>query len=69
MFQFPSFPSHNLWIQLWMTIHYYSRVSPFGYLRVDGYVLLTAAFRSLSRPSSASSAKASALCSYSLDLK
>ena len=45
------------------------RVSPFGYLRVNGYLLLTAAFRSLSRPWSAPSAKASALCSFSLDLK
>ena len=44
------------------------RVSPFGYLRVNGYVLLTAAFRSLSRPSSAPSAKASALRPYQLDL-
>ena len=31
-------------------------------------MLLPAAFRSLSRPSSASGAKASALCSYSLNL-
>ena len=38
-----------------------SRVSPFGYLRVYGYLLLTAAFRSLSRPSSALGAKASTL--------
>ena len=43
-------------------------VPPFGYLRVIGYVLLTAAFRSLSRPSSASGAKASALCSFLLNL-
>ena len=42
------------------------RVSPFGYLRIDGYLLLPAAFRSLSRLSSALSAKASALCSYLL---
>ena len=43
------------------TIHTHCRmwVPPFGYLRVYGYVLLTAAFRSLSRPSSAPSAKAS----------
>ena len=39
-------------------------VSPFGYLRVDGYLRLTVAFRSLSRPSSASGAKAFTLCSY-----
>ena len=43
------------------------RVAPFGHLRISGYVLLPAAFRSLSRPSSAPSAKASALCSFSLD--
>ena len=43
------------------------RVSPFGHLRVIGYVLLAAAFRSLSRPSSALSAKASTLRSFVLD--
>ena len=43
------------------------RVSPFGYLRIDGYLLLPEAFRSLSRPSSALSAKASTLRSYSLN--
>ncbi len=48
-------------------MHYHSRVSTFGDLRVNGYLLLTAAYRSLSRPSSAPSAKASALCSSSLD--
>ena len=45
-----------------------SRVSPFRYLRLSGYLLLPAAFRSLSRLSSALSAKASALCSFLLDL-
>ena len=44
------------------------RVSPFRNLRVDGYLLLTAAYRSLSRLSSALSAKASTLRSSSLDL-
>ena len=44
-----------------------SRVSPFRYLRVNGYLLLTAAFRSLSRLSSALSAKASTLRPYQLD--
>ena len=43
------------------------RVSPFRHLRIIGYVLLPAAFRSLSRLSSALSAKASTLCSYLLD--
>ena len=37
------------------------RVSPFGHPRINDYVRLPAAFRSLSRPSSALSAKASAL--------
>ena len=44
-----------------------SRVSPFRHLRVTGYLLLTAAFRSLSRLSSALSAKASTLRSFLLD--
>ena len=43
-------------------------VSPFRHLRVKGYVLLPAAFRSLSRLSSALSAKASALCPSLLNL-
>ena len=43
----------------------YSRqVSPFRHLRIIGYLLLPAAFRSLSRLSSALSAKASTLRSY-----
>ena len=44
------------------------RVAPFRYPRITGYLLLTVAFRSLSRLSSALSAKASTLCSFSLDL-
>ena len=39
-------------------------VSPFRYLRINGYLLLPEAFRSLSRLSSALSAKASTLRSY-----
>ena len=35
-----------------------SRVAPFGYPRINGYLLLPEAFRSLSRPSSAPDAKA-----------
>ena len=42
-------------------------VSPFRYLRINVYLPLPAAFRSLSRLSSALSAKASALCSSSLN--
>ena len=45
------------------------RVSPFGYLRIDGYLLLPEAFRSLSRPSSALSAKASTLRSFCLTFR
>ena len=41
-------------------------VPPFGYQRIAGYLLLPVAFRSLSRPSSAPSARASALCSFCL---
>ena len=49
-------------------MHYHRCVPAFGNLRIFGYLLLPAAYRSLSRPSSAPSAKASALCSFSLDL-
>ena len=44
------------------------RVSPFRYLRIVGYLHLPAAFRSLSRLSSALSAKASTLRSWSFNL-
>ena len=44
------------------------RVSPFRNPRIRAHVQLPAAFRSLSRLSSALSAKASTLCSSSLDL-
>ena len=46
----------------------YSQVSPFRDLRIKGYLLLPEAYRSLSRLSSALSAKASALRPSSLDL-
>ncbi len=44
------------------------RVSPFGNLRIDAYVPLPVAYRSLSRPSSAPDAKAFPLRSFQLDL-
>ena len=44
------------------------RVSPFRHLRIVGYLPLPAAFRSLSRLSSAPSAKASALRLFPLNL-
>ena len=43
-------------------------VPPFRHPRINGYLPLPAAFRSLSRLSSALSAKASTLCSFLLDL-
>ena len=59
----PRVPFINLCIQLMMTQYYPRRVSPFGHLRLNAYLQLPVAFRSLSRPSSASGAKASTLCS------
>ena len=44
------------------------RVPPFGNLRIDAYVRLPVAYRSLSRPSSAPDAKAFPLRSFQLDL-
>ena len=44
------------------------RVPPFGNLRIEAYLQLPAAYRSLSRPSSAPDAKAFTLCSCSLEL-
>ena len=43
-------------------------VSPFGNPRIEAYLQLPAAYRSLSRPSSAPDAKAFTLCSCSLEL-
>ena len=43
-------------------------VSTFGDLRIEAYLQLPEAYRSLSRPSSAPDAKAFTLCSYSLEL-
>ena len=54
-------PFRNLWIQLRIIYVAIYEVSPFGNLRVDGYLLLTAAYRSLSRPSSAPDAKSFSL--------
>ena len=44
-------------------------VSQFGNLRIEAYLQLPAAYRSLSRPSSAPDAKAFTLCSFSLELR
>ena len=67
MFQFPESPFHTLWIHVWISAHYGRWVSPFGHLRINVCLQLPAAFRSLPRPSSASGAKASTLCSLLLD--
>ena len=53
----PMYSVHSDW-------SFSSRVSPFRNLRVNRYLLLTAAYRILSRLSSALSAKASTLRSY-----
>ena len=51
-----------------VTEHYFRRVPPFGYPRIYACLRLPVAFRSLPRPSSAISALASSLRSFSLDL-
>ena len=66
MFQFAGLPLPSLCVQLGVTGNGPRWVAPFGDPRVIGYVPLTAAYRSLSRPSSASSAKASTVCPYHL---
>ena len=68
MFHFPGCPPIRLWIHLMVTGHYPSRVPPFGDPRINAYLRLPLAYRSLSRPSSAISAMASTLRSCSLDL-
>ena len=68
MFHFPGCPPHELLIHSWVTGHCPGRVPPFGYSRINAYLQLPWTFRSLSRPSSAISALASTLRSYSLDL-
>ena len=61
-------PLHALWVHAWIHEVRLVWVSPFRHLRIVGHVPLPAAFRSLSRLSSALSAKASALCPFLLDL-
>ena len=66
MFQFPGLPPPALCVQAGVTGDESRRVRPFGDPRVKGHVRLTVAYRSLSRPSSASCAKASTVCPYHL---
>src|SRR6185369_13917065 len=67
MFQFSPLAPDRLWIQRPVTRHDSRRVSPFGHPRINAYVRLPEAFRSLSRPSSPVRAKASTVRPCSLD--
>jgi hypothetical protein len=67
MFQFPGSPFTSLFIH-GVILNIFQWVSPFGYLRIIGYLRLPEAFRSLSRPSSASGAKAFSVRPFYLDL-
>jgi hypothetical protein len=59
MVQFAPLASPRLWIHLGMMQHDPHQVAPFGNPRIKGYLHLPEAYRSLSRPSSPSCAKAS----------
>ena len=63
-----SSPGSLPYSKIWVTGDKPCRIAPFGDLRVNGHLHLSAAFRSLSRPSSADIAKASTVCSYYLSL-
>ena len=64
MFQFAGLLSLLLCIHNRITVNYYCWVYPFGNLWIKACLQLPKAYRCLSRPSSASSAKASAMRSY-----
>ena len=55
-------PLTYLWIQYAMAGRYTRRIAPFRHPRIKAYLRLPVAFRSLSRLSSAPSAKAFTLC-------
>ena len=57
-------PSVTLWIHVTVNTLAGIEVSPFGNLRIVAHLQLPAAYRSLSRPSSAPSDKAFTLCSF-----
>jgi hypothetical protein len=67
MVQFPGCAFPHLCIQCGMTRSPARRVTPFGHPRIQGCVLLPAAYRSLPRPSSYSSSEASSMNPFSLD--
>jgi hypothetical protein len=52
-----------------MRQHYLPQVSPFGHPRINACKRLPGAYRSLLRPSSPASAKASTVCPFALDHK
>ena len=62
-FTSPGIANSLLCIQSETTEYYPSQVTPFGNLRVKAYLPLSEAYRSLSRPSSPVSTKASTICS------
>ena len=62
-FTSPGIAYSLLCIQSETTEYYPSQVTPFGNLRVKAYLPLSEAYRSLSRPSSPVSTKASTICS------
>ncbi len=57
MFQFPELPLYTYVFSIQFIV-LTMRVAPFGNLWITGYLRLPKAYRSLSRPSSAPSAKA-----------
>ena len=61
MFQFPSFAVSRLYIQRVTGGYDPTRVTPFGHPRIKACLRLPEAFRSLPRPSSPPSAKASSM--------
>ena len=67
MFHFPGLAAEPYFIQTLSTGHYSRWVFPFGYLRIKVYLPLPEAFRSLSRPSSPTDAKASIMRPFELD--
>ena len=60
----PRVPLTTLWIHVVIPILSHGCVPAFGYPRINVYLQLPVAFRSLSRPSSAPDAKASTIRSY-----
>ena len=64
----PQVPHAQLFDSLYVPWFFTMGVSSFGNPRIEAYLQLPVAYRSLSRPSSAPDAKAFTLCSFSLEL-